>query len=72
MLVAPFAAPDGPGGGTKSKLLYEIVAKIADVITNLSASPDPRYTTGFLSSTIVVAGCGCRQTQPYQHLETRS
>jgi len=26
-LVAPFAAPDGPGGETKSKLLYEIVAE---------------------------------------------
>jgi hypothetical protein len=58
----------GPGGRAKSKLLYEIVAETTNVITKLSASPDPGLSTGFSGSTIVGAGCSCHQTRRYQHL----
>jgi hypothetical protein len=36
-----------------------VLVGLVNIITDLYAAPDPRYTTGFEKSTIVAAGCGC-------------
>jgi hypothetical protein len=53
----------------QSKLLYDIMAERTNVITKLSASPDPSFSTGFLQSTIVGAGCSCHQRGATQSLK---